>query len=83
MARPTPAPQPPDLHTQKTFALLSVPNNLVLPMEQAIEVFRMLGNSLPVSYDWQSKTHRIAKDTRVSLQSFTLQEYATLQLNED
>ena len=83
MTRTAPAPRPPDLHTEKTYALLSLPGNLVLPMEQAIDVFRALGQALPVSYDWQSKTHRIAKDTRVSLQSFSLQEYATLQLNEE
>lgn len=68
----------------QTYAMVDLPRNIVLPMEDAIEVFRMLGRATYVEYDWQSKVHkRCGSNVEACLKSFTLAQMAELELNSD
>lgn len=60
-------------------------NKFVLPMEQAMLVFSSLGDAEAVSQKWDSINHRnyyvrVTKPPRVTLESMSASEYASLQL---
>lgn len=64
------------------YALLQDVHSLILPVDVALQVFALLCQGEKVSYDWQTKTHRIVKDSLPSLRMFSIAEYATLHLEE-
>ena len=64
------------------YAMLDNINNVVLPIDIALQVFTLLCQGEKVSYDWQSKTHRIVVEGTPQLRMFSLTEYATLKLEE-
>lgn len=68
----------------QTYAMLEIPRTVVLPMEDAIAVFKLLGEATFVEYDWQSKVHkRCGANVEACLKSFTLAQMAELELNSD
>lgn len=64
------------------YALLENVRSIVLPVDVAVQVFTLLCQGEPVTYDWQSKTHRRVNDSAPSLKVFSIAEYATLHLEE-
>lgn len=66
------------------YALISGTNNIVLPVDMAIQVFGMLCKGEPIEYDWQSKSYkrRVSSDMP-TLQMFSVAQYATLSLEDD
>ena len=64
------------------YAMIDNIHNVVLPMDIALQVFALLCQGEKVSYDWQSKTHRIVNEGTPSLRMFSITEYATLKLEE-
>ncbi len=75
MAKSDPTPQ--------TYALIEGVHSVVLPSDVAVQVFQLLCQGQPVSYDWQSKVYKRNRDSVPLLKVFTLRDYATLQLEED
>ena len=71
---------------QQTYCIIDIPSTMVFPAEVAMELFPLLCQGEPVSYDWQNKTHSRAKPTRdhsCTVKQFTIAEYAQLALNEE
>jgi hypothetical protein len=64
------------------YAMLENVNSVVLPVEIATQVFALLCQGEKVSYDWQTKTHRLVTDSMPTLKMFSIAEYATLHLEE-
>ncbi len=71
-----------DNPTPQGFAMIDQINSVVLPMDIALQVFALLCQGEKVSYDWQTKTHRIVNEGTPSLRMFSITEYATLKLEE-
>lgn len=65
------------------YALLDMPSTMVLPLDQATEVFRLLANAQAVTYNWADKVHRRLNNHHVTLRPFTLEEQAILALEEE
>lgn len=60
--------------------------SLVLPVDKAVEVFRMLCAGDPVQYDWEKKGYKRTTPSSnggVSLRTFSLTDYASLALSSD
>lgn len=66
-----------------SYVIIDVGGELVLPIEAGLEAFRFLVQGEPVVYDWQSKTYRRSADHKPTLKGFTVDQYATLVLNDD
>ncbi len=64
------------------YAMIDQINSVVLPMDIAMQVFTLLCQGEKVSYDWQTKTHRIVNEGTPALRMFSVTEYATLKLEE-
>lgn len=64
------------------YAMLENVSSVVLPVEIATQVFTLLCQGEKVSYDWQTKTHRLVNDGMPSMRMFSIAEYATLHLEE-
>lgn len=65
------------------YVLLHMPNELVLPLDEGIAVFKALARATPVRYDYSTKTHRRAEDVQPSLRAFPLEQLAAIALNDD
>lgn len=64
------------------YAMIESVNSVVLPIDIATQVFALLCQGEKVSYDWQTKTHRLVNDGMPVLRMFSIAEYATLHLEE-
>lgn len=64
------------------YAMLENVGSVVLPVDLAMQVFELLCQGEKVSYDWQTKTHRLVNEGMPSLRMFSIAEYATLHLEE-
>ena len=64
------------------YAMLEHVNAVVLPVDIATQVFALLCQGEKVSYDWQTKTHRLVNNGLLSMRMFSIAEYATLHLEE-
>lgn len=64
------------------YAMIEGVQSIVLPVDIAMQVFTLLCQGEKVSYDWQTKTHRIDNQYMPSLKMFSITEYATLKLEE-
>ena len=75
----TPTPSPPS-----GYALISGTTNIVLPVDIAMQVFKILCKGEPIEYDWNTKTYkrRVSADVP-TLQMFSVAQYATLSLEDD
>ncbi len=61
-----------DSPTPQGFAMIDNIHSVVLPMDIALQVFALLCQGEKVSYDWQTKTHRIVNEGTPSLRMFSL-----------
>ena len=70
---------------QQTYCIIDMPSSMVFPAEIAMELFPLLCQGEPVTYDWQEKTHkrRNNRDYTCTVKQFTIAEYAQLALNEE
>ena len=64
------------------YAMLENVSSMVLPVDIAVQVFTLLCQGEKVSYDWQTKTHRLVVDSLPTLKMFSIAEYAMLHLEE-
>jgi hypothetical protein len=59
---------------------------MVFPAEVAMELFPLLCQGEPVTYDWSDKAYSRSKPARdyiCTVKQFTIAEYAQLALNEE
>lgn len=71
------------VESENGYALVEGAQCIVLPVEQAMQVFALLCGGTKVKYDWQTKTHTIDNEYLPTLRMFSITEYATLQLSQD
>lgn len=68
---------------QESYCIIEIPHALVLPADVAMQLFPLLCQGEPVTYDWQNKSHkRVASDRDgCTIKQFTVAQYAALALN--
>jgi len=68
------------------YAILKCPCDVVLPLEAAAAVFSNLGGGVPVTWDWGSSAYAYKHQSDregISLQLFTVEDFAKLALSGD
>jgi hypothetical protein len=67
-----------------TYAIIEVPQKVVLPADVAAQVFALLCRGEPVTYEYSTKSFRRTADEYAlpTLKVFTLSQYAALALEE-
>jgi hypothetical protein len=65
------------------YVLLHMPNEVVLPLDDGVAIFKALARATPVRYEWSTKTHKRAEDVQPSLRAFPIEQVAALALNTD
>jgi hypothetical protein len=68
---------------QESYCIVEIPHAMVLPADVAMQLFPLLCQGEPVSYDWQTKTHKRVTSDRdtCTIKQFTIAQYAALALN--
>lgn len=68
---------------QESYCIVEVPHAVVLPADVAMQLFPLLCQGEPVTYDWHDKAHkRVASDRDTcTIKQFTIAQYAALALN--
>jgi hypothetical protein len=66
------------------YCLVELHGDLVLPAHIAVQVFPLLCQGEPVTYNWSDKTYKRNTDQRApTLKVFTVAQYAELALNSE
>jgi len=71
---------------QQTYCIVEIPSAMAFPAEVAMELFPLLCQGEPVTYDWSDKSYKRQKSTRdyaCTVKQFTIAEYAQLALDEE
>lgn len=64
------------------YVIISLPTDVVLPLDKGLEAFAALANAEGVRYDWQSKTYQRDLESMPTLKPFSLENYASLALGD-
>lgn len=65
------------------YAILELPNTVVLPLADALKLFELLSDAEQVDYDYADQGHKPAKYKRdPSLKHMTIAQYAAMQLKD-
>ena len=63
------------------YAILELPNTVVLPLADALKLFELLADAEQVEYDYTDYSHKPTKFRRdPSLKHMTIAQYAAMQL---
>lgn len=67
------------------YCIIETPHSLVLPADIAMQLFPLLCQAEPVTYDWSNKVHKRVPSDRdtVVIKQFTIAQYAELALNSE
>lgn len=68
---------------QPVFAIIKLSGSVILPVEQAYEVFALLARGDHVTYDWASRGYkRLDNEGPMTMSLVTLAQYAQVSLND-